>query len=269
VGDWPILSDGGKWQSSALQASTNLIFVTANAVAHVKGAWVEIISSTTSPVSALFLTFYTTNSCDIFVDIAIGVAGSEITILNNLVAGAATGYPIRSLLLSLGIPAGVRIAMRCQSNAGGKTFNTMTYVIGQGFIPSMPYQRITTYGANTATTRGVAYDCGAAANTKAGWVEVISPTTNPIRQLLIGIGNQNVNRAGYPRFAMDIGVGGAGSEIIEVANVIFAGDPYAIYPLHFLFNVAIPSGSRIAINAQCSSTTAGQRAFDVILYGVD
>lgn len=269
MGDWPTLSDGGKWQSSALQASTKPISCFANASAHTKGNWVELISVPQSPISGLVLSYYTAASTDFLVDIAIGAAGSETIILNNLVAGAATGYPIRSLFLPIEIPVGARIATRCQSNPGNIDINIFIYLMGQGFLPSHSYQRITTYGANISTTRGVAYDCGAVANTKAGWVEVISSTTNPIRQLLIGIGNQNVSRSGYPRFAMDIGIGAAGSEVIEVANVFFAGDPYCIYPIYFIFNVMIPSGSRIAINAQCSGTTAGQRAFDVILYGVD
>lgn len=95
------------------------------ATANTKGAWAQLVASTPAAIAGIVASFDTqgrttgTSNIDYLFDIAIGASGSERIILPNYYnfmtgAGLATLITV-SDLMPLAIPAGSRIAARCQS----------------------------------------------------------------------------------------------------------------------------------------------------------
>ena len=97
-----------------------------------------------------------------------------------------------------------------------------------------------------------------AVGSKGAWAECIASLDAETYGLLICI-NSNSASAASRNSVVDIGIGGAGSEIVLIPNLI-AGNasPYNILAsgLWYYFPVAIPAGTRIAARAQGTVTTA-------------
>lgn len=111
--------------------------------AHTKGSWTQLVASTSDDIKALcFVVGYNNDlnraatgvAC---IDIGIGGAGSEQVILTNFQVGWGVTYdcPIDQFFqpMSCNIPAGTRVAARCQSNittAGDRTVDISAW----GFV---------------------------------------------------------------------------------------------------------------------------------------
>jgi hypothetical protein len=94
--------------------------------ANVKGAWVELKSSTTNKVVAIVVCFMNSSaSSNFLIDIGVGGAGSEAVIIPDIFyhQGSASYKADGSAYgpLMIHIPAGSRIAARCQANGASKT----------------------------------------------------------------------------------------------------------------------------------------------------
>lgn len=249
--------------------------LTGSATVNTKGSYSEIVSST--PIDAIGF-FVNVNDiiavADNLVDLAIGGAGSEQVILENMTVSSGTGTTYRGQpwFFPVPIPAGTRLAGRVQSTSASLTVRIAVYLLAQGFLPSEPLSRITTYGAAAADSGGTSIDPGGTANTKGAWSQIVASTTNPITALMLGIGNQVNNVRTGAEWLIDIGVGGAGSEQVIVPNFhakAVTTDDTVCPTCTPLFYVSVPAGSRLAVRAQSDNTDATDRLFDAILYGVD
>jgi hypothetical protein len=147
----------------------------------------------------------------------------------------------------------------------------VTVVYGS-MLTAPPLTRVTDYGTNTADSGAVSVDPGATINTKGSWTQIVASTTNPIRMLMVGIGNgANATRTAYD-WLLDIGIGGSGSEVVILADQHLEAhtsddlmSPTFIGP----FPCNIPAGTRIAARSQCSGNDAADRLCDVQIYGID
>lgn len=118
-----------------------------------------------------------------------------------------------------------------------------------------------TIQSSVGTTRPAAAQGTAvtpAVGSKGSWAQVISSLTNDTFGLLINI-NSNTGAAASRNSVIDIGIGGSGSEVVLIPNLI-AGNA-VIYTvggsgLWYYFPVAIPAGTRIAVRAQGTVATA-------------
>ncbi len=163
--------------------------VAANAAAHTKGSWGELIASTSFDAdAALFVIGSSSLTQQWMGDLAIGGAGSEVAIVSNLLIGGA-GQETRTILVPGSIPAGSRISGRCQSTAGSGSARFRVMLLRGGLWGAPPGGMIETLGANTGTTRGAALNAGAAANTYGAWVELSSSTSADIAALQFALGN--------------------------------------------------------------------------------
>jgi hypothetical protein len=120
---FPSLSFGGAENAGFAAASTGGTTITAGASAHVKGSWTQLIASTTRRVGFIIASVGkpSSTSAVFLIDIGTGGAGSETVIVSDLERyicntawWTADGFPFL-------IPAGTRIAARCQSSVGGAT----------------------------------------------------------------------------------------------------------------------------------------------------
>lgn len=256
-------------------ATTTDVAVVGAGTAHTKGSWTTIIASTASDVSLVALRTLVTNTSatdsSALLDIAIGGSGSEVVIVENLAVGYNSNAA-RMVYLPLNIPAGTRIAARVQGaqtsksiSIGMQTFGGETLIGGQ----SRP-GGIDTYGANTATSRGVTLTAGGA-NSMGSWFEITSSTPRAVRNLIVLLQGAGVTAMNSRNHLVDIGIGGSGSETVIVPNVYVVTNSAeaidVIAPIQVPnLNLDIPAGTRIAARHQC--TTASDAQLDVIVYGI-
>lgn len=97
-----------------------------------------------------------------------------------------------------------------------------------------------------------------AVGSKGAWTQAIASLSNDTYGLLICISGNNASAASR-NTAVDIGIGAAASEIVVIPDLI-AGNAcsYAVggSGLWYFFPVAIPAGTRVAVRAQGTVTTA-------------
>lgn len=102
--------------------------------------------------------------------------------------------------------------------------------------------------------QNVLITCHASANTKGSWAQVIASTafTGYVSVAYTGLA---LNYA----YAVDIGIGEAGSEVVIAANLIFEWTgTYGIATNYFDIPILLPVGTRVAVRGQC--TAGGQVA---------
>jgi hypothetical protein len=88
--------------------------LTANAAGNTKGSYAQLIASTAHDYSGFIFYADAVSGTTYLVDLAIGGAGSEIPIMPNIYLGSAAGAMFYA---PIAIPAGTRVAARCQCAA--------------------------------------------------------------------------------------------------------------------------------------------------------
>lgn len=108
-------------------------------------------------------------------------------------------------------------------------------------------------GANTALSRGTSITANATANTKGNFTELIASTSFDATSLLVML--DDISSA--TDYLIDIAIGGAGSEVVVISNLIVTGGTGSIvYGGHYLLPVNIPAGSRVSARCQASTGSA-------------
>jgi len=280
MAEWPLQQGVGHAENLFTLSTTTIPQttgggnITAAASANTKGSWGELVASTASRLSGLFVVIGNGNGTarDFRIDFGIGGSGSEQVLVPDLLYSVASDLAPSTYFLPVRIPVGSRVSARSQSSTGSSTCNIAVYGISQGFSGAPGFGQVTCYGIpGTDDSGGTEYDPGGSANTKASWTQVVSSTSQPIKQMLVVIGNiRNNNQVARYQWAMDVGVGAALSETIVIPDLWFLCDtpsdgrvPAAFGP----FPCDIPAGTRLAVRAQCSGTDATDRKFDVLIYG--
>lgn len=147
------------------------------------------------------------------------------------------------------ITAGSRVAFRIRSAVsavGIQAIFTFLPVKGDGFAAPV------TFGADTATARGVTLTAPGALNTKGAWTEIGtslgSPTVNDlaaITVLLQGAAGTNMNASGV---LVDVGTSvGAGGVSVIIPDIYMLGQAAENYLIRTLltYGIDVPAGSRL------------------------
>lgn len=234
--------------------------VTCDVTAHTKGAYTQIIASTSADIDTIILRCNSSQSSvdtASLVDVAVGASGSESIIIADLAVGGHASYGIT---IPISIPSGSRLSVRAQSVVtGGKTVTAAISGYSTG-----TYDRLNTtvdvLGTSTATSIGVPFV------SNGTYVEVVSSTSAPYYGIIVvpsvtttGVG------ATSPIFAL--GIGASGSEVDVMSHVLDTGASETIgnagIPTLGLYGKFVPQGSRLAVKASVSAT-----AMDVCLIGL-
>lgn len=249
--------------------------VTANASAHTKGAsYTELIASSAATADAITVYVHTASVIGQYLlDIAIGGAGTETVLISNLMFHggimANSSHAVLKATFPLRIAAGTRISARCQCGTGAATMAVSVMLHGTANWPFQPYQRCTTYGANTATSGGVAVDPGAVANTKTQ-VEIVASTTFEAKAFLVAMSSA-VSAANSMRHLLDIYAGaGAGSQIVQNLGATSQGGSDTSGPCWYgpFYTDVLDGSDRISAYLAANATSTG-RIQHVVLYGLD
>jgi hypothetical protein len=243
----------------------------SSGASNAKGAYTQLIAATAYPAAWILVSMPRTGAGDYLMDIAVGGAGSEQVVLPNLPLSiqAANVGGTSTYLFPLHVPAGSRIAARGQnSTAGAVAVDTQVTLFAPLAGGEKGLERVEACGAVTATSLGTSVDPGGTANTKGSWVELIAATTIPYRWACLSIGHTNALGASTS-WAVDVGIGAGGSEVVVVPNLLVSGGSTAdaIPAMGLCFPLHVPAGTRVAVRAACTVNTATERLIEAVLHG--
>lgn len=271
--DWPLTADGQRVENAgANTAASRGTTITASGTANTKGSYTQLIASTSFDASlVLVMIDDLTAAIDYLIDLAIGGAGSEQVIASDLIGTGGTGSISYGghYFLPVSIPAGSRLAARCQASTLSSIVRVSCLLFGQGFAGFAPYSRIDTYGANEVDSGGVSIDPGGTANTKGAYSQIVASTLSSTDGIIIAIGNQLNSVRSSQSWLVDLAIGGAGSEQIVLPNLAFnaSTSPDIVTPQTYgPIPLTIPASSRLAVRSQSDGIDATDRLFDVIIY---
>jgi hypothetical protein len=266
---------GGR-NAGLLPGGVGYVAITTGATPHVKTAWSDLVPAL--PFDARGLTLVVmggSTPTSFLVDIGIGAAGQEQTIISNLIMGAGSDFSgqLRSIYLPIALPANTRLALRAQASGSNRVLRVSAIAHAGGFSSMPVLGRLTTYGGITGTSRGTQIDPGATANTKGAWTQITAATTNNAKLLCALVTFGGIANVPFTTWVLDIGIGAAGAETVLIADLPLHGGDVAdaIYPPVQWFPVSVPVGTRLSARTRCEVTTAppGGRAFDLQLMGAD
>lgn len=256
--------------------STYNLTVDANASANTKGNWVELSGSLSFNTDLLQLNINSHLVDDLLIDLAIGAAGSEIAILENLLfSGAVGSNTYRSCLginLPLSIPSGTRLSARCQGADSSQSCGINVLAFQKEFYGNHLCSCIDTIGANAADSGGTPLaDCGGTADTYGAYTELSASIAKTYKGFFIAGALQNNSSTVSAAYFVDIAVGAAGSEVVilssfrlrvpvNVAALVTRWTPIIWTP--------IPAGTRISARYKSSITDATDRLMDLVFYGL-
>lgn len=254
-------------------ALTTTVNMTSDSTAHVKGAWVQLVASTSDTIDRLLISVGATSANGVnsaaLMDIGVGASGAETVIIPDVMIGASTGT---SWDIPVSIPVGSRIAARYQSArtsiACGVAIVALKRNDGTTQRPA-PYT--VAIGVNSATSLGTAC-VPAASNAKGSWAQLTSSCPVPLQGVQIAVGNGGYTVTQPGTILVDIGVGAAGSETVAIANVQYtsSNQEWVARSLGgwLYFPVRIPAGVRIAARMSNSAGTNDNYHVDVSLVGI-
>lgn len=272
MGSLPAALGAGKITTGTVDsANSRGSTLTSHSTSHTKGSYTTLISSTAHSALGLLVNFPYAQD-DGLMDIAVGAAASEQVIAPNLrVPGLVTDNHGLSVLLPLQVPAGSRISGRWQCNSGSSAimFGHVSILAG-GVWPGMGFSRMEAIGAVTASSKGTQVDPGGTIHTKGSYAQLTASTGFAYKALLVMVSTDNDATTSATNTLVDIAVGGAGSEVVQLGN-LYCRHPAngLVIPPHFgPIPVNIPAGTRVAARAQSLVNTATDRELNVIAYGL-
>lgn len=290
MGDW---ATGSGFRAESFGTSTATqggTTVTSSATANTKGSWTQLDAATSFEAQMLSLYVSAQFQDTLYLlDVGIGSAGNEQVIIPNFLISGSTGV-ITEILFPVSVPAGSRIAVRCQDNFGSSGLYVTGMLYCGGWVANPPFQTVTAYGVSTAASTGTAVDAGATANTKGSWTQLVASTTTALRALVVSAIRTAPGTGVSSDYSQltDIGIGGSGSEQILIPNLRYQVStqtggvvtpytpgsgtlsgfstvfPRVIQPIP----CDIPAGSRIAIRQQSTTTNTNDRKATYAVYGL-
>ena len=234
------------------------------------GSWASL-GQTTFGWDWLNLYMAQTAASDKVIEIGVSSDNSTwYTIAAGLrLAGRKSADIIQSLALPLRVRSGAYVAVRCKASTASHVLKVAITGSSVGMKGGTGYSRAVQLYTD-ATSRGVAIDPGASANTKSAWTQLVASTTESVDSIYVMIGqNADTTRTAVATALLDIGVGASSSELAMIPNIFLRwtttldGPQINVGPLPCY----IPAGSRVVARAQCTDTATGDRTMDVGVVG--
>jgi hypothetical protein len=268
----------------ASTATSSGVTLTSGA-SNVKGAWSQVIASTASDITHLLVCFsYFSagggggNGPGGAIDVAVAPSGSEASgiLIQNLIVPMLVVFGEHFLLPVGQIPAGSRIAARFASSFASDTVALSLVGFDSGWSSASNGGLWDTYGwSGSGAIQGFAVDPGATINVKGSYVALSTSVTNDLSGFFItwDVQNRASSTGSYMDYLVDFALGGIGSEVVILPNVMIArnsftgGVLYGPQTTPFL-PIPIAAGSRLSCRAQAYNVTALDRILGVSVYGL-
>jgi len=238
--------------------ATGAVTVTASGTINTKGSWTQVFAATTYDTWMIVVQpddvqVSATNSATLL-DVGIGAAGVEQVLIPNIYMGAWNHGSI--FQAPMFIPAGTRVAIRCQSVIASKAFPVKVNLVPAPVLADA-CQWCETWGADTANSKGLTFATPGVAGTKTGWTQITAATTRVAHALTWSFGSDKSNTAAS-KGGFDIGYGASGSEQALIQDVRWEQlGSEQLNASHFWVPVNLPAGVRLAVRFDSTSTSAG------------
>jgi hypothetical protein len=237
------------------------VTVTASASAHTKGAWAELIASSSANASLVWVRVSNVvsngNNTATLLDIGTGASGSEAALIENIAVGGAVATISQAgfvFAVPVQVPSGTRISARIQAvMTTPQTAVVQTKLYDTGDYAVAP-SSVDTIGSDTATSAGTPMT---AANT---YVQVSASTSRAYRGFVL-LPSVSGNNVGSFNVQFSLGRGPSGSEVtldtkasnfLNSESVGIIEDPFITAPA--------ASGSRLAIKIEGPTSNFGNYA---------
>ena len=260
--------------NAATTGTTTVTYGASNA----KGAWSSIGGVTSFDYNLIEVHGYTNQSpADSFFDVGITVGANTFVIAGDIWINTSGEYGSTNVALSIQIPlfikAGAQLAMR-GAKANINTFQWAHTITGysNGVGGQRGFSRCRALYTPASSVPPLV-DSGATANTKGAYTQLVASSGFTAVALMAGIGTVSIDPVAASRMAMDLSIGGSGSEWPFFSNFVMCmgpgGDNQMLTASYPILPVYVPSGSRIAVRGQSNSTVAAERNFRVGLWGFE
>jgi hypothetical protein len=232
--------------------------VTSGSPAHTKGAWTQLVASTSGNASVIYLSlsnFLNGGDSSMLLDIGIGASGSETVLIGNIACGGAhqgvnmsIGTYSFHFEIPIKIPSGSRISARSQCISASKTVRAGFTLFNVGDYDQAPTS-VDSIGVNTATSEGTNF---VANNT---YVELTAATSRAYRAVVL-IPNVSGSEVGSLSATFTVATGASGSEV-EIGNrlAVYNNAEFVCCEQNMLIPQNIPSGTRLSVKANGLSGT--------------
>jgi len=276
MGDWPTFGWCSRVKNYPVAGSTYFYSAQTGTTANTKGAWKEIIATTPFDglVNIRHLEYY--NPDTYLWDLGVGSAGSEVVVIENIIANFEKSYNPQQFILPYMIPAGSRVAVRVQYDGTSDRFVPfnagMMECNGWGRAHNLA-AAFETVGANTADSTGTELDSGATANTypAAPYTQITSATANDWRGFYVLLGFQANALPGDASHQIQIAVGASSSETVIVSELPRRSQdnpPRSSMAFSPYFGIDIPAGTRLSARQRSTVTGTADRKCEIVLLGV-
>lgn len=257
------------------------VSVAAAGTANTKGSWTTIVASTAFDYDLVNVVGWAANSGNVAnqyaFDIGVGAAASEVVVIPNLMVYELAGGPYIGAKsfdaqVPVSIPAGSRIAARCQSTTASKAMRVwvdglrMGGVLPGGLTPLQSQEWIT-YGVSTVSTAGTYVACSASGTpfTWGSWTQI--GTTTKAHQYIMPVVNAYwTDYYTYPRafvmYHVQFGLGASGNPtLLEVgAENVLGSISGTVYPtrinsgvgIYARSNNSVSDGSAMYVHCHCA-----------------
>jgi hypothetical protein len=271
------MADWGPWVGD-VEGQLGAYNVTPSATSHVKGTLSYGITDTSRSEGLLIMFSWHQNHSTIrtlLYDVGIG-SGSDILIANLMHCPPAGGSSLaRSMQQAVYFPVAVpadQLRMRSQSSMAS---HGICYMMTQKKKSGLPVvgSVVDTYGADTANTKGVTVTAPNNETNYGSWAQ-LTASSERIKALILAVGHgqENLSALSNQWHHIELGIGGAGSEVAFVRFEEAGGSssstltpaPGYLGPLY----VDIPAGSRISARVRKQIASSAQRTLSLIAYGI-
>jgi len=249
--------------------------VTASATPHaLTGTETEIIASTTYEAEWIRITVANTSGAatntDCLLNVYFGAAGSEVLIIDSLLAGwspgigagvSATALP-RSYWFPLRVPRATRISCELRALIASETVEVLVE-LGVSNGAHWVGSGVETLGEDTAQSEGTDVTPGSAAE---GTFTAIGTTGRRYRYIIPGIMGNNDTTMIANTVAWDIGVGSAGYQGMDDFTTTDNATEYQANWIVMGFWCDIPSGTALQLRGAAMQAPSGLQT--ACLYGV-
>lgn len=255
MGDWQTLEIG---RFGGVRDANPVSGVTATCgAANTKGAFAYVDNAPFDSCGIVLVLNQQSSTNDYLVDIALGPAGSESIVINDvLVTAGASGVRSKSFYFPLQVPVNTRLSIRAQNATLSSTIVANITWMQEGFGGHPSFAKFHTYGALIATSTGVAL-AAPGANAWGAWTQMTDRAAYDHGWLMPIVGDLSlVTRTAGSRFAYQSGVGASGSEFPNTPAIWFSASSTQLglsyYPGWW---VPVPFGQRLAMRYAVNAAT--------------
>lgn len=243
-----------------------------------EGGWVQIAAATSFDYAAiqLMLNNSTSTATRQHLDFAVGPAGNERIILENLLVDACAAWrPSIGLRLPIHVPAGSRLAARqAKDSSYGASRNmdvTLVGIAGGFGIAAPSAGEAITYGALPATVDGTLVDAGPTLNMFGAWTEITAATARQHSYIAAVFGTSSIaSGAALCNVTWQLAIGPAGSEQPIAQYQTYISNSNAPHlPASVEARCSIPEGTRLSMRCRnVGNLGSSSRSYTAVLYGV-